>query len=144
MEAEEVEGGHRLAGCVEVEGNKNSALPLLAACLLTDEPCVLNNVPRIMDVQVMADLLTGLGADVNGVGTTTLRVSSTRVVSEEPDRKLVGSELGDSALIPVLDEFLAHRFNRLESIAAGIAPEPRGDTEKLNEIFRRCLREAWL
>ena len=93
-----VEGGHRLEGCVEVEGNKNSALPLLAACLLTEAPCVLRNVPRIKDVQVMADLLIGLGADVSGVGTTTLRVRCARVVGEEPDRGLVGRLRGSVLL----------------------------------------------
>jgi len=93
-----VEGGHRLAGRVDVEGNKNSALPLLAACLLTEEPCVLNNVPRIQDVQVMADLLAGLGADLSGVGTSTLRVRCARVVGEEPDRRLVGRLRGSVLL----------------------------------------------
>jgi UDP-N-acetylglucosamine 1-carboxyvinyltransferase len=93
-----VEGGHRLAGCVEVEGNKNSALPLLAACLLTEEPCVLSNVPRIKDVEVMADLLTGLGAEVIGAGTTTLRVSCARVAGGEPDRRLVGRLRGSVLL----------------------------------------------
>ena len=93
-----VEGGYQLAGCVEVEGNKNSALPLLAACLLTDELCVLRNVPRIKDVQVMADLLVGLGADVSGVGTTTLRVRCARVAGDEPDRSLVGRLRGSVLL----------------------------------------------
>ena len=93
-----VEGGHRLEGRVDVEGNKNSALPLLAACLLTEEPCVLNNVPRIKDVQVMADLLTGVGADVSGVGTNTLRVGCARVTGEEPDRRLVGRLRGSVLL----------------------------------------------
>ena len=51
-----VEGGHRLAGSVAVEGNKNAALPLLAACLLTEETCELTNVPRIKDVTVMGEL----------------------------------------------------------------------------------------
>ena len=93
-----VEGGHRLVGRVDVEGNKNSALPLLAACLLTEEPCVLNNVPRIKDVQIMADLLAGLGADVRGAGTSTLRVSCATVLGEEPDRKLVGRLRGSVLL----------------------------------------------
>ena len=93
-----IEGGHRLAGRVDVEGNKNSALPLLAACLLTEEPCVLNNVPRIKDVQVMADLLAGLGADVSGVGTNTVRVSCARIVGEDPDRRLVGRLRGSVLL----------------------------------------------
>ena len=52
-----IEGGRRLSGAVAVEGNKNAALPLLAACLLTTEECVLTNVPRIRDVEVMARLL---------------------------------------------------------------------------------------
>ena len=57
-----------------VEGNKNTALPLLAACLLTEDECVLTNVPRIGDVEVMARLLLDLGAEVDGIGSTTLRV----------------------------------------------------------------------
>ena len=68
-----IEGGHRLEGRVSVEGNKNAALPLLAACLLTDQECVLTNVPRIGDVDVMARLLLDVGAEVEGIGTTTLR-----------------------------------------------------------------------
>ena len=69
-----IEGGHRLEGRVAVEGNKNAALPLMAACLLTEDECVLTNVPRIGDVEVMARLLLDLGAEVDGIGTTTLRI----------------------------------------------------------------------
>ena len=94
-----VEGGHRLGGSVNVEGNKNAALPLLAACLLTDEPCVLSNVPRIGDVRVMADLLRGLGAEVEGIGTTTLRMQCADVGSDEPDPRLVGRLRGSVLLV---------------------------------------------
>ena len=69
-----IEGGQRLSGSVDVEGNKNAALPLLAACLLTAEECVLTNVPRISDVEVMARLILDLGGEVEGIGSTTLRV----------------------------------------------------------------------
>ena len=55
-----IEGGRRLSGSVRVEGNKNAALPLLAACLLTDQECVISNVPRIRDVEVLIQLLIGL------------------------------------------------------------------------------------
>ena len=75
MAALVVEGGHALSGVVTVEGNKNAALPILAACLLTREPCVLENVPSIRDVHAMCQLLEGLGARVEGVGTGTLTVS---------------------------------------------------------------------
>ena len=94
-----VEGGQRLAGSVNVEGNKNAALPLLAACLLTQEPCTLTNVPRIGDVRVMADLLRGLGAEVDGIGTTTLRVCCADVRSDEPDPRLVGRLRGSVLLV---------------------------------------------
>src|SRR5688572_30472422 len=85
-----IEGGHRLEGRVAVEGNKNAALPLLAACLLTEDECVLTNVPRIGDVEVMARLLLDLGAEVDGIGSTTLRVRVPRVRTHAPDRALVG------------------------------------------------------
>ena len=94
-----IEGGHRLEGRVAVEGNKNAALPLLAACLLTDEECVLTNVPRIGDVEVMARLLQDLGAEVDGIGTTTLRVRTPTVVTHAPDRTLVGRLRGSVLLL---------------------------------------------
>ncbi len=112
-----VEGGHRLSGRVDVEGNKNAALPLLAACLLTDQVCVLTNVPRIADVEVMAALLRDLGGEVEGVGTSTLRVRCARITSDEPDPVLVGRLRGSVLLLGPL---LARRGS------AHLAP-PGGD-----------------
>ena len=94
-----IEGRHKLEGRVAVEGNKNAALPLLAACLLTEEECVLTNVPRIGDVEVMARLLVDLGAEVDGIGTTTVRVRAARVHSHAPDRVLVGRLRGSVLLL---------------------------------------------
>src|SRR5580765_1133367 len=94
-----IEGGHRLSGRVEVAGNKNAALPLLAACLLTTEECVLTNMPRIRDVEGMARLLVDLGGEVDGIGTTTMRVRCREVVKDEPDRALVGRLRGSVLLI---------------------------------------------
>ena len=94
-----IEGGHRLSGRVHVEGNKNAALPLLAACLLTTEECVLTNMPRIRDVEVMAQLLVDLGAEVEGFGTTTFRVRCREVVKDEPDPVLVGRLRGSVLLL---------------------------------------------
>src|SRR5437879_9653894 len=94
-----IEGGRRLSGSVDVEGNKNAALPLLAACLLTTRECVLTSVPRISDVEVMARLLLDLGAEVEGIGSTTLRVRCPEVVKDEPDPALVGRLRGSVLLI---------------------------------------------
>ena len=94
-----IEGGQRLSGSVEVEGNKNSALPLLAACLLTADECVLTNVPRISDVEVMARLILDLGGEVEGIGSTTLRVRCPQIVKDEPDPALVGRLRGSVLLL---------------------------------------------
>jgi UDP-N-acetylglucosamine 1-carboxyvinyltransferase len=94
-----IEGGQRLSGSVSVEGNKNAALPLLAACLLTEEECVLTNVPRISDVEVMCRLLLDLGASVEGIGSTTLRVRCQQVTKDEPDGALVGRLRGSVLLL---------------------------------------------
>jgi UDP-N-acetylglucosamine 1-carboxyvinyltransferase len=94
-----IEGGRRLSGRITVEGNKNSALPLLAACLLTEQECVLTNVPRIRDVAVLADLVVGLGAKVDGVGTSTLRVRCDTITGDRPDPVLVGKLRGSVLLL---------------------------------------------
>src|SRR4029077_14025786 len=112
-----IEGGKQLSGAVAVEGNKNAALPLLAACLLTRDECVLHNVPRISDVEVMVRLLLDLGAQVEGIGSTTLRVRYPEVMKEEPDGTLVGRLRGSVLLLGPL---LARRGR------AHIAP-PGGD-----------------
>ncbi|HWJ56347.1 MAG TPA: UDP-N-acetylglucosamine 1-carboxyvinyltransferase [Vicinamibacterales bacterium] len=94
-----IEGGRRLSGRITVDGNKNSALPLVAACLLSDETCRLENVPRISDIRVMADLLTGVGARVSGLGTPSLEISTPAVTSDTPDPKLVGRLRGSVLLM---------------------------------------------
>jgi UDP-N-acetylglucosamine 1-carboxyvinyltransferase len=94
-----IRGGRVLSGTVRVDGNKNAALPLLAACLLTDQPCILSNVPRIGDVLVMADLLRDLGADVQTLDATTLRVTCAEVRTDNPDPRLVGRLRGSVLLL---------------------------------------------
>ena len=88
-----------MSGAVDVEGNKNAALPLMAACLLTTEECVLRNVPRISDVEVMARLLLDLGAKVEGIGSATLKIRCPEIVKDEPDGTLVGRLRGSVLLL---------------------------------------------
>jgi len=88
-----------LSGRVAVEGNKNSALPLIAACMLTDQPCEIANVPRIRDVDVLLELIEALGARVEGKGTGTLRIQCERVTSDCPDPALVGRLRGSVLLL---------------------------------------------
>lgn len=76
MEKFLIEGGVPLHGEVIPAGNKNAALPLLAACLLTDEPIVLHNVPQIKDVSVMRHLIESVGAHVEHLDATSWRVTA--------------------------------------------------------------------
>ena len=83
-----IEGGRPLGGRVRAAGNKNGALPVLAACLLTTEPVVLSNVPRIRDVETMIALISALGADVEWTGQNEVRVHAADVSSYELDPEL--------------------------------------------------------
>src|SRR5947209_9451231 len=65
MEKFVIQGGQPLAGTIVPAGNKNAALPALAACLLTEEEVVLRNIPRIRDVEAMLELLSALGVAVD-------------------------------------------------------------------------------
>src|ERR1044072_222667 len=94
-----IEGGHRLGGRVAGEGNKNAALPLLAACPLTEDECVLNNVPRTGDGEGVGRLLLDLGAEGAGIATTTLRIRAKHANPYAPDRSLVGRLRGSVLLL---------------------------------------------
>ncbi|HQJ15516.1 MAG TPA: UDP-N-acetylglucosamine 1-carboxyvinyltransferase, partial [Candidatus Omnitrophota bacterium] len=59
-----IKGNARLKGEVTISGSKNSALPILAAALLTDEPCVFRSVPYLRDTNTMIRILRSLGKDV--------------------------------------------------------------------------------
>jgi UDP-N-acetylglucosamine 1-carboxyvinyltransferase len=83
-----IEGGHPLGGRVRAAGNKNAALPILAACILTSEPVVLQNVPRIRDVETMMALIAGLGPEVEWVGENEVRVHAADVSTHELDAEL--------------------------------------------------------
>jgi UDP-N-acetylglucosamine 1-carboxyvinyltransferase len=88
MEEFVIEGGVPLRGEVVPAGNKNAALPLLAACLLTEEPVVLHNVPQIRDVQAMRLLVESLGARVDVIDTNSWRVTARDLSTSDPDPEL--------------------------------------------------------
>lgn len=112
-----IEGGHPLQGEIVASGNKNAALALLPACLLTDEPIILENVPNIKDVRVMGKLLQHLGAQVDWLDEQTVRVHAQNIDRDQVDQELA-SQIRASTLLagPMLGRH--HRLN--------IAP-PGGD-----------------
>ncbi len=88
MEEFVIEGGHPLQGEVTPSGNKNAALPLLAACLLTEEPVVLHNVPQIRDVLAMRRLIESLGALVEVLDVNTWRITTRELIASHLDPDL--------------------------------------------------------
>ena len=88
MESFVIEGGTPLCGTVRPAGNKNAALPILAACLLTADPVTLENVPRIRDVEEMIELIAALGVDVDWLDQNTVRVWASDVTSTKLDPEL--------------------------------------------------------
>jgi UDP-N-acetylglucosamine 1-carboxyvinyltransferase len=83
-----IDGGVPLDGTVRAAGNKNGALPILAASVLTDEPVELVNVPRIRDVDTMLALLADLGADVDWIGPNEVRVHAAELRKTQLDAEL--------------------------------------------------------
>ena len=69
-----VEGGHRLAGTIRPSGNKNAALPIICAALLTDQPVTLENVPRIRDVETLVELVQSLGVKADWTARNSLAI----------------------------------------------------------------------
>src|ERR1700704_150291 len=111
----------------------------MAACLLTADQCVLTNVPRISDVEVMARLLLDLGAEVEGIGSTTLRVRCPNVVKDEPDSALVGRLRGSVLLLGPL---LARRGRAHLAPPGGDFPARRTINTHLEALEAMGARQA--
>ena len=117
MQSFVIEGGRPLSGTVRASGNKNGALPILAASVLASNEVRLSNVPRIRDVETMVELLADLGADVEWTGPNDVRVDPAGVGKTDLDAELA-REIRASFLLagPLLA-----RFGRVT------VPPPGGD-----------------
>ncbi|MBW7881286.1 MAG: UDP-N-acetylglucosamine 1-carboxyvinyltransferase [Caldilineaceae bacterium] len=100
-----IEGGHPLNGSIRPIGNKNAALPMLAACLLTDEPVTLHNLPMIGDVRTMMEILAGMGVTIEQNGSS-FTLCASRVTGAAPDPHLFGQIRGSLTLMgPLLARY---------------------------------------
>src|SRR5690349_4955020 len=80
-----VEGRQRLTGTIRPSGNKNAALPIVCAALLTEHPVTLDNVPRIRDVETLVELIASAGVDVEWLSRNTLHIHANTVQSTKLD-----------------------------------------------------------
>jgi UDP-N-acetylglucosamine 1-carboxyvinyltransferase len=83
-----VEGGHRLAGTITPSGNKNAALPIIAAALLTEHPVRLDNVPRIRDTETLVELIRSVGAVAEWTKPNTLSIHARAIRAADLDPEL--------------------------------------------------------
>lgn len=97
-----IEGGVPLRGSVYVSGAKNAALPCMAAALLTASDCYLENVPDIADVESMAQVLQSLGAEVERLSRSSLRINAANIVSLSPPSELVAQQRGSFLVMGAL------------------------------------------
>ena len=88
MEKFVIQGGVPLSGEITAAGNKNAALPILAACLLTEEELVIANVPRIRDTEAQIALLADLGVETEWVEDNTIRLCAKNVKDTTLDEDL--------------------------------------------------------
>jgi UDP-N-acetylglucosamine 1-carboxyvinyltransferase len=118
MEKFIIQGGVPLSGEIVPAGNKNAALPILAACLLTDQELVVRNVPRIRDVESMLGLLERLGVKIAWTGENEVRLQADEITGTEVDEELA-NRIRASFLVagPLLARFGEVRM-----------PPPGGDT----------------
>ncbi|HAN32104.1 MAG TPA: UDP-N-acetylglucosamine 1-carboxyvinyltransferase [Myxococcales bacterium] len=147
MESFRIEGGVPLSGRVRVSGNKNEALPALACALLSPDPITLDNVPDIIDVRVMLDVMRHLGTEVTYENPNRIRLHTpklkTTVIPPELGRRVRASILfagplvgraGSVDLPPPGGDVIGRRrldthFDGLEQLGARFQP---GDTYRLN------------
>src|SRR4051794_10962474 len=107
MEKFVIEGGTPLSGTIVPAGNKNAALPALAACLLTEEEVVLRNIPRIRDVEAMLGLLTGMGVRCEWRDENIVALNASAVTVDSPVDTELSSRIRASFLCagPLLARF---------------------------------------
>ena len=112
-----VEGGRPIQGVIRPAGNKNEALPVIAASLLVSGPVVVDNLPQIGDVETLLEAVRGLGADVARAGERTVRIDASALASAAPDPALASRIRGSFLLAAPL---LARR-------GEAVLPRPGGD-----------------
>lgn len=122
MDKFRIQGGARLEGELPVSGAKNSALPALAACLLTDEKVVLRRIPQVRDIRTMERLLSYTGASVDDIaGTTTIK--ATAIKSPEAPYEIVKTMRASSlAMGPLLGRCGRARVSMPGGCAIGARP----------------------
>jgi len=117
-----IEGGVRLSGEVTISGSKNSVLPILAATLLTDEPCIIKGLPELRDTNTMLKILRSLGKNTE-LDKGIVKVGSTKHPNFIADYKLVSTMRASFCVLgPLLAKFKKAKVSLPGGCVIGIRP----------------------
>ncbi len=94
-----INGGRPLYGNVSINGMKNAALPIISACILNEEPCIIDNIPPVSDIETLLDILASIGADIRRLTKNSVEISCKNVVPCSSPRELAEKLRGSSYLL---------------------------------------------
>lgn len=119
-----INGGKHLKGTIEARGAKNACFPILAATLLTEKECIIDNIPLIEDVFLLIEILKSSGKEVEWIKKRTLRISQkTRLDTKKIDQKLISKLRGSVLLLgPLLVKCGVVRFAQPGGCVIGARP----------------------
>ena len=75
MEKIIIRGGNPLYGSVSISGAKNAALPVISACILNEETCIIDNIPPVSDIQILLEILSVMGAEVRMLAKNSVEIN---------------------------------------------------------------------
>lgn len=118
-----VNGGRKLEGQIDVRGSKNAALPIIASTLLTETPCVIENIPLIGDVLTLIEIIRKMGSDIEWIGERSVRIVNKDIDTSKLDGDLV-CKIRSSILLlgPILARFGEIKINTPGGCRIGVRP----------------------
>ena len=99
MEQIIINGGHQLYGSVSINGMKNAALPVICACVLNEETCVIDNIPPVSDIEILLDILASMGANVNRLTKNSVEINCRNLVPCTSTNEMASKLRGSSYLL---------------------------------------------
>lgn len=99
MEQIIINGGHTLNGNISVGGMKNAALPVICACILNEEPCIIENIPPVNDIEILLDILASMGARINRLNKFSVEIDCKGIIPCTSSNELASRLRGSSYIL---------------------------------------------
>ena len=99
MEQIIINGGHPLYGSVSIGGAKNAALPVICACILNEEPCIIDNIPPVSDIETLLNILASMGAHINRLSKYSVEINCKNLIPCSSPMELANQLRGSSYLL---------------------------------------------